>query len=120
MGIVLLFSIILNLILIPQYQAVGASITVLAANALMTILGMYWAGRTIRFNFWGISYTAFKAIVAAALMAALVFYLKSMINVFLVILLGGGIYFTMLFLLRAFTWKDAVSMYNLFFHKQKS
>lgn len=117
MGIVLTISILLNLILIPKFQAVGASITVLVANSLMTALGIYWILETIAFNYGKILIAFTKIILAALCMAILVFYLKQSINVFIVIIAGGVAYTGLLFLFKAITIRDAKDMYNLFFHK---
>ncbi|MCK5212036.1 flippase, partial [Candidatus Parcubacteria bacterium] len=54
MAIVLLASIIINIIIIPIYAAVGASITVVITNALMFTLGMYYARRIIKYRAWKI------------------------------------------------------------------
>ena len=118
MGIVLAVSIIANLILIPKYQAVGASITVLGCNILMTLLGWYWVRKTISLNYTYIFKTVIKAGGAGVIMAVAAIYLKSMINVFAVIAVAAIIYASFLFLFRAFTWKEAVSMYRLFLHKE--
>jgi len=50
MAIVLAISIAMNLMLIPRYQAVGASITVLTTNALLLILGMLWVPKIIEYK----------------------------------------------------------------------
>ena len=50
MIIATIISIAMNLILIPRFQAVGASITVVVTNLLMAILGIYWAKKTIDFS----------------------------------------------------------------------
>ena len=120
MGIVLGVYVILNLILIPKYQAVGASIAVTTGHILMTLLGLYWATKTIKFSYSKIIMIFLKALTSAVIMAFLVVYLKGIINIFAVIALGGMIYFGLLFLFRAFSWQDAVSMYRLFFHQQKN
>jgi O-antigen/teichoic acid export membrane protein len=119
MGIVLAISIAMNTILIPKYQAVGASITVLFANMVMTILGLYYVTKIIRFRHGQIIKTALKTITSAAIMGLAVFYLKEHINIFIVIMCGGVSYFALLFLFKAFIPKDVVLVYNLLANKKE-
>ncbi len=117
MGIILVVSVLLNLILIPKFQAVGASITVLVANLLMTALGFYWVFKTITFNHTKVLTTFFKTLIASFLMAIAVFYLKQTINIFIVVAVGGVVYTALLFLFKTVTVKDIKNMYILFLHK---
>jgi O-antigen/teichoic acid export membrane protein len=117
MGIVLIASVSLNLILIPKFQAVGASITVLAANSLMTALGAYWVLKTISFDYKKVLLVFLKTLLAATLMASLVFFLKETVNFFIVVAIGGVVYAALLFLFGAVTVRDMKNMYILFFHK---
>ncbi|MFW5888460.1 MAG: flippase [Patescibacteria group bacterium] len=118
MGIVLAVSIIMNIILIPGYQAVGASITVLSANMVMTILGIYYVNKIIKFHRGRIIKLAFKALVAAVIMAVSIFYFKEYANIFIVIISGGAIYFAFLFLFKALTVRDAALAYGLLTNKK--
>jgi len=105
---VTIVSVILNLILIPQFKAVGASITVLATSILMTILGIYWAKKTISFDGKKIISAFGKIFTAAAVMGLAVFYLKIHLNVFLTVPLGAILYAAMLFLFKTIG-KDEIS-----------
>lgn len=89
-------SIIINLILIPKYQAVGASITVLATNAFMAILGLYWANRLIRFNKARILIAFTKISASATIMGIAVYMAKEVVNIFFLIPLGVLIYFALI------------------------
>ena len=114
MGIVMIFSIILNIILIPRYQAVGASITMLAANILMFILGIYWAPKIIKVRFKKIITPFLKAFLSAIVMGAVVYCLKQNINILLNIILGGIVYFVVLFLIKGFRKEDLNSILKSF------
>lgn len=117
MGIVVATSLVLNLILIPQFQAVGASITVLVTNFLMTVLGVYWVERTIVYNRKKILSTFAKSFIAAFVMAVLVGYGKAYLSIFALVPLGGIFYFVLLFLLGGYTKQDVISIFNSFFKK---
>jgi len=120
MGIVMIASVILNIILIPRYQAVGASITVLATNALMFILGIYWVPKIIKIRTRKIIWPFLKAFLAAVIMGLVVYYLKPSINIFLNIALGGIIYFIILFLVKGLRKEDIASILKSFFSKSKN
>lgn len=114
MGIVVALSVALNLVLIPAYKVVGASVTVLATNTLMFILGMiqvrkiivYRAGKNLRM--------LLKVLGASILMGLIIFYGKAYLNIFIVTLLGGGLYFIFLYLLKAVRKEDVLSIYQSF------
>ena len=117
MGIVMVASIILNLLLIPKFQVIGASITVLATNALMFILGIYWVGKVIEYKSGKVIITFLKSLLAILVMGIIVYYLKPLINIFTIIAIGGIVYFILLFLIGGFRKEDVMSIYNSFIKK---
>lgn len=114
MGIVLAASIALNLLLIPQYQAVGASITVLVTNALLLTLGMFWVPKIIDYNPIIIIKTFFKSLLSVFLMGLVLFYFKEFVNLLILIPLGGIVYFGFLYMLGGFTKEDVKSIIKSF------
>jgi len=110
MIIVTIVSVILNLILIPHWQVVGASITVLVTNFLMFVLGIYWVPKIIDYSPWAIVKIFLKSFLAGLIMGGSVFFLKNQFNIFLVVMLGGIIYFISLFLVKGFTKDDIKSI----------
>lgn len=119
MGIALFFSIILNIILIPKYQALGASITVLLTNIIMFVLGMYQIPKITTIDFKKIYLIFLKTILASLLMSFFVFYLKNYLNIFLVVAFSGCLYFIFLYFLKGFNRNDVSSIYNSFLRKSK-
>lgn len=89
MALILFLSIVLNLILIPKFQSVGASLTVLLTNVFMFLLGAYQVPGIIKFNAKKILLIFIKIFCAAALMGVLVFYLRNSIPILLLIPLGA-------------------------------
>lgn len=92
MVIITVISVALNFLLIPLYQAAGASWTVLITNFLMTVLGFYWAGKIIKIDKKKISLAFGKILAAAAIMALAAFYLKTKMSIIIVIPLVGLLY----------------------------
>ena len=114
MGITVGVSVILNLILIPKFQTVGASITVVATNFLMFVLGMCWVPQIIKYQPKKIVLIALKALMAVAVMAAAVLILKSILDIFVVIIIAGIIYFAILLALGGVKKADIASILNSF------
>ncbi len=118
MVIVTLLSIGLNIILIPKFQAVGASITVLLTNFLMICLGFYWVEKTIKYNRKKLVLLLLKTITAAAIMGTLVVFFKQTLNAFLIIPPAALIYFIALFLLKGYNKQDVYSIFQSVFKKK--
>jgi len=105
MLIVTIFSVLLNLILIPLWQAKGAAITVLITNFLMFGLGMVVVPQIINYNAKNNLKTLGRSILATAFMAAFINY-YSTLNIFLLCLLAMIIYFFFSFALGSFKKAD--------------
>lgn len=114
MAITLAASVILNLLLIPKFQANGASTTVLLTNLLMFFLGIITVPKIAAINFRKIYPVLAKSFGAALLMAVLTYSLKNSLNIFIVVILSATLYFTMLFILKAFRKEDIISIYKSF------
>lgn len=114
MGIVMVVSLLLNLFLIPRFQAIGASITVLLTNALMTILGIIWIKKIIPYRINKNLSVFLKSLLAAAVMGLAAFWGQQYLNIFVVTVLGGIVYFALLFLFKAFRRADLASIIKSF------
>lgn len=117
MGITLTASLALNLFLIPRYQALGASITVVFTNLLMFILGMYWVPKIIKYKPMNIVVVFLKSLLAVIIMSALVLFLKPLLNIFVIILIAGPVYFLGLFILGGIKRADILSIIKSFKNK---
>lgn len=117
MAIALVVSVAMNLVLIPLYGASGASITVVATNFLMFIMGIWWVPKIIEYRLSKNLKVFFKSLFSAILMSAVGFYLKEFLNIFLVMPLAGALYFVFLFAMRGIRKEDIVSVWNSFAKK---
>jgi len=114
MGIAVSFSVMMNIVLIPLWQAVGASITVLLSNALMLILGLFSIRGLINYSPLNNLKILFKALLAAALMAVLIFFIKQYVHVFIAVLIAASAYFLALFFLGGLKKSDINSIVKSF------
>lgn len=114
MMIVLISSVIINLILIPTYRAIGASITVLITNILMFILGIYYVPKIITLRASALLKFFFKILLSALVMGFAVYYLKNFLNIFIVVFISGIIYLLLVFAFKAIKREDISSIYHSF------
>lgn len=114
MAIALAASIIMNIILIPKMQSIGASITVIATNFFMFILGMIEAPKIVKYKTLKVFFVFLKSLISTALMAIFIFYFKDNYSIFLLIFPAGIIYFSALFLLGGFKKEDLFSILKSF------
>ncbi|MBI4779136.1 flippase [Candidatus Falkowbacteria bacterium] len=114
MGAVLAASVILNLILIPRLEAVGASLTALLTNFLMFVLGMWIVPQITKYDYKKIIIILSKSLLAVAVMGAVGYYLKNQINLILTVMLSGVSYFVALYIFKGFKKEDIISVYKSF------
>ena len=106
MLIVMITSILMNLFLIPLWQATGASITVLVTNFLGFILGMRFVKDIIpTYRAVGNWKIFFKSALASILMGALIIAFKS-VNFVVLVAAATLVYFVILFILGGFKKAD--------------
>ncbi|MDD4901848.1 MAG: flippase [Patescibacteria group bacterium] len=119
MIIVTVISVALNFLLIPHYKAVGASVTVLITNFLMTLLGFYWAKKIIKIDQRKIIVALGKILAAAIIMALFAFYLKTKLNI-LIVVPGSAILYLVLILLFKTVKTEEIAYVWRSFTKKKS
>lgn len=110
MALVLVLSVLLNLVLIPKYQAIGASITVLISNFFMFILGIVVVPSIAKIRLKKVLPTLFKALVAVLAMFSFAYYMKENIFIFINITISAIIYVGTLFVLKGFSKDDIGSV----------
>lgn len=119
MAVATVISIAMNLALIPYWQATGASLTVLATNFLLFILGVLSVKEIIPYRLRKNSRTFFKVMAASIIMGLVILFGKAYLNIFVITILGGSIYFGCLFLLGGFSSADVKSIIQSFKRKRE-
>lgn len=114
MAITLIVSIGMNLILIPFYKALGASITVVATNALMFFLGIRQVPKIIDYSFSKLAICFTKVLAAAVIMGMMTVFLKQFLHIFAVVGLAGVVYLGCLYLFKAVKREDLRSVVGSF------
>ena len=103
-GIIALFNITLNLILIPTYSYIGASIvTVLTEGLGFILMYIYISKYFLRIS---VTQNILKTVISGILTLLVVYYLKININWILTAILGVFAYLLILYLLKIITKED--------------
>lgn len=110
----LIVSTAMDFLLIPKFSIEGASFAVFFTNAFTFFVGMYFVPKIIELRARKLLLPSFKAIVAALLMGLIVWYLKAYLNMFLVVGIGGILYFFAVFLMGGFRKEDVQSIFKSF------
>ncbi|MCF7860327.1 flippase [Patescibacteria group bacterium] len=114
MAIVTFVSLGLNLFFIPQWQALGASITVLISNFLMLLLGLFSMRGLIVYRPAKNAKTLLAALSSAFLMALIIYFFKQYVHIFIAVIIGGIIYFVALMPLGGIKKADIRSIITSF------
>lgn len=114
MIITAIFSIILNIILIPRYQALGAVITVLLSSFLMFSLGAFSVFNLIKYKFKQNILILLKTLLASFFMGLSIMLLKANVPLLILIAISGTAYILVLFALGAIRREDIDSIYKSF------
>lgn len=109
-----IFSIILNIILIPKYQAVGASIAVVLSNALMFILGVLAVSKVMPYKWKQNIVVLFKVLGASLIMGLFIFFSKETLSIFVIIPISAMIYAYSLYIFKGFSRLDVNSVLKSF------
>jgi O-antigen/teichoic acid export membrane protein len=118
LGITMIINIILNIILIPLYQHLGAAIAALVSLSAMFILNLIWVPKIIKYNYKFLIIKTIKALISALIMGIVIIYLKPFLNFIILIFIGAIIYSLIMFLIRGFTKNDIHYLWQSLFKKQ--
>lgn len=105
MATAMIGNILMNLVLIPRYGAVGASLSAVTTNFILFLLAFLWSLKFIRPSKI-VALTFLKALISVLGMSLVVWQSKNMIPWPLTIVLGAFVYIALLLLFRALKIRD--------------
>ena len=114
MLISLVFSVVLNIILIPKFQVIGASIAVLSSNFLMFFLNSIECSKAIRYSYKNNIITLSKVVLATAVMSIFIIVLKNSLNIFILCFFAFLVYLLFLILFGGIKKGELVYLFNSF------
>jgi O-antigen/teichoic acid export membrane protein len=117
MGLTMVLNVILNLILIPQYQYVGAALASLVSLTVLFVLNLGQVSKIIRYDGKYLGIKAIKSLLAAFVMAAVIIGLKAQFNFVILIIIGAIAYLGIMYLIKGFTRGDVQFLWQAIFKK---
>ena len=112
MGIALVFNVVINVILIPRYTYIGASIAALSTTVFLFLLGLPWISTIIKYNWKFLVLKLTKTLLASLIMGLAIYFLRDKVNIVFVVALAGVIYFFMIFLTGGIKRQDISTIYE--------
>jgi len=117
MIVTMLINVILNAILIPKYDVVGASIAGLVSFSFMLLAGLYYGKKVVNFNIANLLLNTARTVISGALMAAVVIILKPYLHFAFIIPIGAFVYVGALYLVRGWRKEDIFTLRQLLLKK---
>ena len=102
-GLSALVNIVLNAAMIPYLSYIGASIATVLSEVFLYFVFIYFINK--HYRELGLHKHFIKPLVASLVMGGFVFYFKD-VNLLLIVISAGLVYFVILLLLRTFTQED--------------
>ena len=117
LGVVAVFNIIANLILIPIFSYNGAAISVLLSYILLFSIGLFLVGKIIDYDKKYLVISTLKIIFSCLIMGLVVLTLKNRLHFIFVIPLGALSYIIILYLIKGFSKNDIFQLKDLLLKK---
>ncbi|MFA6603515.1 MAG: flippase [Patescibacteria group bacterium] len=117
MGVTMIGNIILNVFLIPRFEAVGAAWSALIGNAALFGLAFYFASRVVVIDKQRLLSIIGRIAIAGAAMGIIVELLDGAASLAFMVPLGALVYAALVFQLRIITWTEAKNIMNLFLRR---
>lgn len=118
MGITVLVNIVLNLLLVEHYAHVGSAIATGVSLILLFALGIRKVKTVVDYNSKLLLKTFFGSLAISAVSAALIYFIKDSMNLFLVLPLFAFLYFSGLFFFKIVSKKDVALVFQAFSKKR--
>lgn len=117
LGVVALFNIIANLILIPMYGYVGSAIAALLSYVLLFILGMIVVEQIIKYDKKYLLKSFVKILAGSLIMGIVIMMIREQVHFVVSIIVGGVVYSIALYFFGGITKNDIKQMKMLLFKK---
>ncbi len=105
-GIITALAVILNIVLIPKYSFLGAGIAFLVTNLVLLFLDFIWVRKIIILQPGRLFAIVGRSLLATSAMVIGILLLQNYFQLFLLVPLGGIIYFAVLFLIGGLSFPE--------------
>ncbi len=115
--ITVIVTVVLNFLLIPSYQAVGAAIASLISTFVYFILGWVVIKQLIIVDYKLIAFNTLKILLATVGMVLFMWWGSGMMNLILVLVFGMLVYLALSLLLKTLSWAEIKNVKSLIFSR---
>jgi len=119
LGITMVISVVMNIILIPKYQHIGAAITALISLTMLFILNLAWVPKIVKYDYKFLLIKSAKTIFASVIMGLVILYFKNSVNFLILIIIGALLYLVLMYLIKGYTKDDITYLWQAIFKKTK-
>ncbi len=116
-GLTMVINLILNLILIPKFNYLGACIAFLFSHGFLFFAGLFVARKIIPYSKRLLLITFAKTILSGGLMSLAVVLLKPRVHLLISIGIGAAVYFIVMILTKGLDKKDLIEFKRIFIKK---
>lgn len=111
--VVMVLNILLNLLLIPIFGVVGASVSALTGNILLTIFGYYFVSKISIVSYRSLLFTVSQLLLSVIVMGLTVWFVNSKFHYIIAIVAGAIVYPFMLFITKSITKSQIIEAFSL-------
>src|SRR3989339_752261 len=112
-GVIMILNIGLNLLFIPRFGAVGASLSALIGNLALSVVSLYFIGKFNRFDFGFLSKLFWQLFLVVAIMYFVTWLTDLYFGFIVAFVVGSLTYLLMLFITKTITRKQVFEMVKL-------
>lgn len=112
-GIAMIINVILNLILIPRFSFVGASIAALCSQALLFTFSLSYVSGTTHYDKKYLAWSFVKLFLISLVMGVFAYYLKNQVHIIINVSLSAIVYLMLIILTKTITKQDINGIINL-------
>jgi O-antigen/teichoic acid export membrane protein len=120
MGIATLINVIINVLLIPKYTYIGASIAAVSSAVVLVLLGLPWIGKIAPYNKRLLVSKFLKLAFSSTSMGILLYLFRNDVSILLLLPIGLAIYLFLIFAVRAVSPADVKTVFQAVFKKQNA
>lgn len=118
-GVTMIINLILNILLIPTYSFVGASVAFLVSHSFLFFAGSLIAKKITPYNLIELWKVFWRVIVSTIIMGIVIWILRFSMNFVVLIVLGALIYFLTMFLFGGLRKKDVQYFIDIFIKRKQ-
>ncbi|NQU83209.1 MAG: flippase [Parcubacteria group bacterium] len=106
LGLTMVLNVGLNLILIPRFGVIGASITATISYFFLFTVGIVYARKVVKYKAGALFQIFFKSLIASIIMVGVVSFFKPFVNFVVLSLLGMAVYGIVMYIIHGINKED--------------